>query len=265
MTAPLPDPSLPWPIAMTGVALICEIERCRLRAFKPITTDPWTVGWGATGDGIGPNTVWTQAFADQDLCHRLTTLAGQVRDGCSVEPNEHELAAMVSMAYNVGIGWDDTKPKPRGAKDGWRQSSVRKLHNKGDHQAAARAFDLWNKSAGQVLKGLTARRKREAALYLTPPPGSEAPAMPQAVEPESKPTASPTIRTGATITAGGIIAAAQEWGGQIGGLKPALDSARSLLVDTLGVPPGAILPLVMIGAGALVIYWRRRQRSEGWA
>ena len=44
-----------------------------------------------------------------------------------------------------------------------------------------------------------------------------------------------------------------------------LDTARGLLVDTLGVPPGAILPLVMIGAGALVIYWRRRQRSEGWA
>ena len=71
------------------------------------------------------------------------------------------------------------------------------------------------------------------------------------------------LSAGVTLT--GVVAAINEWGGSITGLKPMLDTARSLLVDTLGVPPGAILPLVMIGAGAMVSYWRRRQRMEGRA
>jgi hypothetical protein len=48
-------------------------------------------------------------------------------------------------------------------------------HNEGDYDAAARAFGLWNKAKNpatgqlQVLRGLTARRAAESALYLKMP------------------------------------------------------------------------------------------------
>lgn len=271
MTAPLPDPSLPWPIIRPGVALLCDLEKCILRAFKPLPTDPWTVGWGATGDGIGPNTAWTQPFADQDLCNRLITLVGQVRDGCALEPNENELAAMVVMAYNIGIGWDDTKPKPKGAKDGWRQSSVRRLHNQGDHQGAARAFDLWNMSAGQVIKGLTARRKREAALYLTPPAGAEKHAMPQDVTPEAPMRTKPTVTAagGAAVVAAGKAASdladsIKDAGDWVSAVKPPLDAIKGFAVDFLGpLAPHAPL-LLIVGLCGVVIWQRVQARRNGW-
>lgn len=259
--ANLPSATLPWPIVPAGIALLCEIEQCRLRAYKPLPTDPWTVGWGATGDGIGPNTVWTQDFADQDLCNRLATLAGQVRDGCTAEPNENELAAMVVMAYNIGIGWDDTKPKPRGAKDGWRQSTVRRLHNKGDHQGAARAFALWNQSAGQVVRGLTARRAREAALYLTPPAGAEAHPMPQEVTPEAPVSSKPTVTAAG---AAGVVAGIKAAGDLVDGVKAPLDSLKAFAADYLG-PLAPHAPMILIVVLCGVVIWQRVQaRRGGW-
>lgn len=262
MTAPLPDPSLPWPIPLAAVAIIAERESLRLRAYLCPAGVP-TIGWGET-DGVRLGDTCTKEQADRWLCEDLTDRTRAVLEMLTVHPGPNQLGALVSLAYNIGLRDD------RGRR-GLYYTTVRRLHNAGDVQGAARAFDLLNQARDpktgklDVLPGLTIRRKQEAALYVTPEPDEPPVPMPQAVEPESKPTSSPTIRTGATITAGGIIAAAQEWGGQVTGLKPMLDTARGLLVDTLGVPPGAILPLVMIGAGALVIYWRRRQRSEGWA
>ena len=92
---------------------------------------------------------------------------------------------------------------------GMAKSSVIKAHNQGDHQAAARAFSLWNKAGGKgTWPGLTRRRAAEAALYLTPMPDDdvsdpvEGPAfdMPQAVDAE-KPMTRSTIATAGTATA----------------------------------------------------------------
>lgn len=250
---PLPDPSLPWPIPLAAVAIIAESEGLRLAAYRCPAGVP-TIGWGET-DGVRMGDTCTREQADRWLLEDVTDRTKAVRAMCTRDPSANELGALVSLAYNIGV-------------EALRKSTALRQHNAGDHLAASRAICLWDKArVGGVLTtlpGLTARRAREQALYLTPDESVPQP-VPQAVEAESPITSSPVARTGATITAGGVIAAVQEWGGQIGGLKPALDSARSLLVDTLGVPPGAVLPLVMIGAGALVIYWRRRQRAEGWA
>jgi lysozyme len=42
-----------------------------------------------------------------------------------------------------------------------------KLLNKGDFAGAAAEFPKWNKDNGKVVKGLTNRRLREQALFLT--------------------------------------------------------------------------------------------------
>lgn len=253
----LPDPALPWPVPMPIVAMMAEKEQgphggAALTAYR-CPAGRWTWGWGET-EGVTPETVGTKAQADQRFCQSLTKFVGMVNALCTVAPSQNELGAMASLAYNVGIG-------------AFGKSSVLKAHNRGDHQAAARAFALWNKARVngvlQVLNGLTVRRAQEAALYLTPDTGHER--MPQAVEAESKVAASPIAQGGAVTAGAGVIEAVRQWGADVGGLKPVLDQARALLVDTLGVPTDWILPAVMIGAGLLVLRWRLRQRREGWA
>lgn len=188
---------------------------------------------------------------------RYTSAVMRMVDGkCTTQ----QLVALCLCGYNIGL------PLLEG-------SSMIRLHRAGDYAGAARAFRLWNKyrpggpgTPLAVHPALEARRAREAAIYLTADATAAAPAgVPQAVEPESKLTASPIARTG-TVTAGaGVIAAVTQLGEQVEALKPVVRGAREVLVDTLGVPVEWLLPMAVIVAGVLVVQWRLRQRREGWA
>lgn len=267
MTAPpKPDPALAWPLPYESIALIAEFEGLRLVAYQ-CTAGVWTIGWGET-DGVRPGDRCTKEQADRWLMEDLEERARAVRDACTLPPTDAELGAMVSLAYNIGLGWEGPK-KPKGAKDGFRQSTVLRQHNAGNHAAAARAFGLWNQitnpNTGQKQddKGLTARRAREASIYLSG--AAQAAPMPQAVEPESKMADSQIIKTSTAATGAGIIAAVTQIGEQVDALKPVVRGAREVLVDTLGVPVEWLLPMAMVVAGVLIVRWRLRQRSEGWA
>lgn len=63
---------------MTSPHLLDDIRRdegCEPHAYPdPLSGgDPWTIGYGCTGPGIGPGTIWTEAQA-----HRL---AEQMKTG----------------------------------------------------------------------------------------------------------------------------------------------------------------------------------------
>lgn len=251
---PLPDLTLPWPIPLPAVALIAEREGCRLRAYR-CPAGVWTCGWGGT-DGVTPATTWTQAEADQRLCSSLTTRALQVAAACTQHPSPHQLGAMVSLQYNIGAA-------------AFAGSTVLRAHNRGDWQAAARAFTLWDKARVNgvltALPGLTARRAAEAALYLAPEPDAPHEPMPQAVAVESSIAASPIAKGGAVTVGAGVVTGLAEAAGSLQGLAEPIRQARALLVDTLGVPPSWILPLVLVAAGWLVLRWRLQQRTDGWA
>lgn len=250
----LPDPSLPWPICMAGVALIAEAEGCRLKAYK-CPAGVWTCGWGET-EGVTPQTVWTQAYADQRFCESLTERTSQVRDLCAMAPSDNELAAMVSLSYNCGMA-------------GFAKSSVLRAHNAGNHQAAARAFGLWNQAringVLQPVPGLTARRAAEAALYLKPDPQFAAQAMPQAVAAESSIGASPIAQAG-TVSAGvGALALVGQAGDQVQAVSGTVQTVKTLATDTLGIPADWFLPIVLVGAGAVAVWYRNKQRAQGFA
>ena len=248
----LPDPSLPWPVPMAAVALIAEAEGCRLRAYK-CPAGVWTCGWGAT-DGVQPGMMWSQQQADQRLCADLTKRTAAVEAMLTEHADPNQLGALVSLAYNIGTG-------------ALAKSTVLKAHNRGDFQAAARAFGLWNKATvgGKltVLPGLTARRAAEAALYLKPEPDAPVERMPQAVEAESKIAASPIAQGGALTAGAGLFMS--DLPAQIGPIKAALDSVRSVLVDTLGIPTQWLVPALLVAAGVAVVVYRYRQRAGGWA
>ena len=88
--------------------------------------------------------------------------------------------------------------------------------------------------------------------------------LPQAVEAESSVAASPIARGGVVAAGAGVIEGLRQMGESVGGIKAPLDAARSVLVETLGVPASWVLPLVLIAAGAAVVHWRLKQRAAGW-
>ena len=252
----LPDPNLPWPIPMAAVAIIAEREGCRLRTYK-CPAAIWTIGWGETdADKARPGATCTQAEADRWLLEDLQVRTMQVAALLKEHADPNQLGALVSLAYNIGVG-------------ALAKSTVLKRHNAGDPQGAARAFALWNKAKvdGKLteLAGLTARRAAEAALYLKPEADAPAERMPQAVAPESSIAASPIAQSGAVTAGAGAVALVQEAGTTLGPVGAALDQAKAVVVGTLGVPSEWFLPALLLAAGAAALYWRWKQRSGGWA
>lgn len=249
-----PDESLPWPIPMEAVALIANAEGCRLKAYR-CPAGVFTIGFGST-EGVRPGMVWTQEQADQRFCDELTSRAMQVMALLKTYASPSQLGALVSLAYNIGVG-------------ALAKSSVLRAHNAGDNQAAARAFGLWNKArvngALVALPGLTARRAAEAALYLKPEPDEPLQQMPQAVESESKMTASPIAQSGAVTAGAGVVGIVTQAGDQMGVVGTLVQQAKSTVVETLGVPADWFLPVVLVAAGGVVIYYRLAQRRSGWA
>lgn len=234
----LPTSALPWPIPYEAVCEIARHEGCRLKAYRDIV-GVWTCGWGETR-GVTPSTIWTQEEADIRFCESLTEFAEGVRKLCTNPPSDNELGAMVSLAYNIGLG-------------GFARSTVLKKHNAGDYQSAARAFALWNKAGGQVVRGLTLRRAKEATMYLTPDADGFEP-MPQQVDAESSLAQSPIAQSGAVSIAGGAIAATSA------ALEPVKDIAATLNIDPL-----MVFGVVGIIVGLIVLVQRNKQRNGGWA
>lgn len=147
-------------IGPQGLALIRQFEGCaRLRpdgmveAYPDPGTggEPWTIGWGATGPGIGPGSVWTQqqcnARLESDVARHARDVAIALGDAPTTQA---QFDALVSFHYNTGA---------------IARSTLLRRHLAGDYRAAAEEFARWNRAGGRVLKGLVRRRAAEARLY----------------------------------------------------------------------------------------------------
>lgn len=200
-----------------GIALLKEFERGKdpdtgkllpvgvpaTKAYNdmPDESGKWTISWGLTGPDIRRGTVWPVSKCEAEFAARVSEFEQDVLAECVVEPNENQLAAMVCLAFNIGMGWKG-KRGPRD-RDGFRQSTVLRLHNQSDFTGAARAFALWNKAGGQVRAGLTRRRAAESVLYLTPNDDRQQTTRVQAESAphSSKPNVATIVATaGATLT-----------------------------------------------------------------
>lgn len=136
----------------------------------------YTVGWGyalflngkPVKDKATALKMWrarwpagmTRADADellrqvaQEVCDKVMRLIGDkpVRDG--------ELGAMVSLAYNIGVG-------ERGGAPDFADSTVLRKFLAGERTAAADAFLMWRFAGGRELAGLVNRRTAERLTFL---------------------------------------------------------------------------------------------------
>ena len=147
-------------IGPAGVALIKSFEGCARRrpdgcfeAYPDPGTGaaPWTIGWGATGPGIGLATVWSQEECDARLEGDLARYAAEVAAAIGDAPTSQlQFDALVSFHYNTGA---------------IARATLTRKHIAGDHAGAAAEFARWNRAGGRVLRGLVRRRAAEAALY----------------------------------------------------------------------------------------------------
>jgi lysozyme len=137
-----------------GFKVIKEFEKCRLWAFKPILTDPWTIGWGHT-KGVFAGDTCTQEQADAWLLEDIKECEDGVNNHCKVTLTQNEFDALISFSYNVGVY-------------ALANSTLLRLLNSEDRLGASAQFARWNKSKGIPLEGLSRRRAVEARLFLTP-------------------------------------------------------------------------------------------------
>jgi lysozyme len=135
------------------LSLIKQFEGCRLIAYL-CPAGVWTIGWGRTTN-VKRGDTCTQAQADAWLAQEYDAFEKKVGALVHVPVTANQLGALVSFAYNVGIG-------------ALGSSTLLRLLNAGHPDQAAAQFGRWNKAGGKVLAGLSKRRAAEAALFAKP-------------------------------------------------------------------------------------------------
>lgn len=139
-----------------AIKLIKKWEGCRLVAYPDPATGgaPWTIGYGATGPGIKRDVTWTKAQADARLADDVERFMLGVRKMLKQPATDTQLAAMISLAYNIGLVNFST-------------STLRRKFNAGDMCGAAAQFTVWNKAGKplRVMPGLDNRRADERRVF----------------------------------------------------------------------------------------------------
>jgi lysozyme len=156
------EPAIPveCSIGPQGLTLIKCFEGCarkrpdgQYEAYPDPGTgaDPWTIGWGATGKGIRPDTVWTREQCDARLKADLARFARDVVQALDGAPtSQAQFDALVSFHYNTGA---------------IARATLTRLHKAGEFDQAAAQFGKWVHAGGKRLTGLVRRREAEAQLY----------------------------------------------------------------------------------------------------
>lgn len=164
LAAPLPpahDSLIPENARLTinerGLDIIRQSEGLRLKSYY--LAGQWLVGYGHAATAKREMTI-TAEHADHLLFSDVRRAEEGVRRLVKVPLNENEFSALVSLAYNMGVG-------------AFQKTQVLKRLNAGDRVGAADAYrhlvgaDI--KGERVVLAALQRRREAERALFLTRP------------------------------------------------------------------------------------------------
>ena len=127
-----------------------EMEGCRLEAYEDAAGVP-TIGYGHTkgvrmGDKI--SAYWAQELLREDI----EEVEWQVKE-LKVARTEGQLDALVSFAFNVGIGRL------------MRSALLKAIRNGGSKAAITREFKRWVFAGGKKMPGLVKRREWEAKRF----------------------------------------------------------------------------------------------------
>lgn len=155
-------------ISAKALKMISHHEGTRLKPYR-CPAQLWTIG---TGHVLYPdqgamkiedrlkyplkpadNRVFTKEEVDAILAKDLDRFVRGVSKYCPVVASQGQFDALVSFAFNLGLGT-------------LQRSTLRSKHNRGDYAGAAQEFLKYTKAGGKVLRGLVNRRNDEVAMYL---------------------------------------------------------------------------------------------------
>lgn len=167
---------------------IKESEGLRLESYPdPGSVDgkPVTIGYGTTkinGKVIKLGTKITKAQAEEYLTADLIAFGTKVLALVKVPVSDDQFGALVSLAYNIGLG-------------AFSKSTLLKRLNAGDYVSVPEQMRRWNKNDGKFMRGLANRREKEVALWLGTPLEPTA-VVTDGPKPSSGDTPTPTKRKG---------------------------------------------------------------------
>jgi lysozyme len=144
-------------LSLKGFELINRFEGLKLKAYLCPAGIP-TIGYGNTYYPNGKKVTLqdepiTQSIADKLLESLMPPYEKAVDSFCRDDINQNQFDALVSFAYNLGVG------------NLQKSTLIKKVNLNPIDVTIADEFLKWNKSNGTVLKGLTTRRQAEADLY----------------------------------------------------------------------------------------------------
>ena len=142
-----------------GKTLIKSFEGLKLTAYK-CSANKDTIGYGNTfyedGTPVKPGDKITKERAESLFELIAAEFEGKVRPLIKVNLTENQYSALVSFAYNAGVG------------NLQKSTLLRKVNANPNTRDIRAEFMKWNKAGGKVLAGLTRRRHAEADLYFKP-------------------------------------------------------------------------------------------------
>ncbi len=194
-----------------GLALIKHYEGFRARAYR----DPvgiWTIGYGHTSMAGHPQVKSGMVISKQQaldiLDKDVEKFADQIRPLIKVKLNDDQFSALVSFAYNVGVG-------------GFKRSSVLRVVNAKRFDAVPTRLALWVKAGGKTYRGLVKRRAAEASLFLSRQSFPDKVTYPKITPIDGKPMSQTTTGLAAILSAlAGLFSAISSAAGEK--LAPAL-------------------------------------------
>lgn len=230
--------------SVAGLALIKQFEGLRLTAYL-CPANVWTIGYGHTSAGGAPavrqGMKITKARADEILRADLAKYEQGVTDAVSVQLTQSQFDALVSFAFNCGLG-------------ALRKSTLLKRVNAKQFDRVPAELMKWTRAGGRELPGLVRRRRAEAALWrnISDEAGvdpEEARVEPDTPKPSKKITES--REANAAVLAGGASAAAA---------AAEVAPHAGTLSDALGRP--AFIALIVVILACAAIWWWRRERLQ---
>lgn len=140
-------------LSENGRDAIKAFEGLYLKAYR-CPAGVWTIGWGST-EGVYEGMTITTAMAERLLDAELAKFVTAVNRLVKVPLSQHQFDALVSFAYNVGVG-------------ALERSTLLKKLNAGDYDAVPAQLARWTHGGGRVLPGLVKRRKAEGDMWRAP-------------------------------------------------------------------------------------------------
>lgn len=139
-------------INQTGIGLIKQFEGLRLKKYRCLA-GYYTIGYGHV---LLPNEnleaidlIKAENLLQDDLDNLIVKITPKIQ----TKLNSNQFSALISFAYNVGIG-------------SFQQSTLLRKVNTGIHLEVPQEFLKWIHINGTPNRGLLRRRCYEAALYM---------------------------------------------------------------------------------------------------